>query len=48
MDGRSLGEALAGGIIALVFIAFLVGGVIGLGGYFGISWLIEHVNISFG
>lgn len=37
----------AGGILILWLLAALViGGVLALGGYFGISWLIEHVSIT--
>lgn len=47
MNGSDLGNAVMSAIVGLVIIALLVGAVVGLGGYFGISWLINHVSITF-
>ncbi len=41
-----LSDAFADSIAKIIIGAFIVGAVVALGGYFGISWLIEHVSIS--
>ena len=44
--GSDLGQAVANMIAGLIIVALLVGGVMGLGGYFLISWLSAHLTIG--
>ena len=46
MDGGSLGRAIAGGIMAMIVIAFFVGGAVFLGGYWLIAFLASHLSFS--
>lgn len=47
MNGYDIGRAVGAQIVGLILIAFSVGGLLALSGYFAISWLISHVSISF-
>lgn len=46
----SFGGDIARGAANILFLwllaALVIGGVLAFGGYFGISWLLNHVSIS--
>lgn len=44
--GEALGRYIAGMILMAIVIAALVGAALALGGWFGISWLSQHVSIG--
>lgn len=48
MDGRDLANAMSAAFTAAIVIAFVVGGLCFLGGYWFVSWLWENVSISWG
>lgn len=44
--GEALGRYIAGVILTAIVIAALVGAALALGGWFGLSWLGQHVSIG--
>jgi hypothetical protein len=46
MNGYDLGRAVGAQIIGLILVAFAVGGILALGGYLFLSWLVAHITIG--
>jgi hypothetical protein len=44
--GPGFGRGMADAIVAFIIVTFIVGAVVGVGGYFLISWIVSHVSIS--
>lgn len=42
MDGKAIGDAIVGAIVA----AFIVGGVVAIGLWNLVAWLIHHVHLG--
>lgn len=44
--GEALGRYIAGMILMAIVIAALVGAALALSGWFGLSWLFQHLHIG--
>jgi hypothetical protein len=48
MDGKAMGDAIAGAIFSAIIVALLVGGVVAVALWELIQWVYSNVSVSIG